>query len=76
MRPPPFPSSVFVWGGVAILLVLNLVRIHRVLNSCRIWSPTELKTPQPLPATHCLYVMYFDTGKEGGVEPERSLEGR
>jgi hypothetical protein len=35
-------------------------------------------TPTPLPATHCLNILYFDTGKrgEGGrVEPERRLDG-
>jgi hypothetical protein len=49
----------------------------RVLISSRIWSPT-LNAPHLLPATHCLYIMYFDTGKgeEGGVEPERRLEGQ
>jgi hypothetical protein len=26
---------------------------QRVLNYCRIWSPTGLNTPHPLPATHC-----------------------
>ncbi len=34
---------IFVWGGVAILQVLNLVR-NRVLNSCNIWSTTQLNT--------------------------------
>jgi hypothetical protein len=42
-----------------------------VLNSCRIRSPTGLNTPYPLPATHCLYILYFDTGKGSIVEPER-----
>ncbi len=23
--------------------------------------------PHPLPATHCLYILYFDFGKGGGV---------
>ncbi len=44
-------TDVFVWGGVAILLVLNLVR-NRVLNFCRIWSTTQLNTPTPLPRSH------------------------
>jgi len=50
-----------------------------MLNSCRIWSPTGLNTPpHPLPATHCLYKLYFDTGKggRGSAEPERRLEGQ
>jgi hypothetical protein len=37
------------------LKVLNLIR-NRVLNSCRILSPTQLNTaPHPLPATHCMF---------------------
>ncbi len=41
------------------MLVLNLVR-NRVLNSCRIWSTTQLYTPSSPPptATHCLYILY------------------
>jgi hypothetical protein len=41
---------------------------------------TGLNIPHPLPAKHCLYILYFDTGKgeggRGGVEPERRLEGQ
>jgi hypothetical protein len=33
---------------------------------CRIWSPTRLNIPHPLPATQCLYKLYFDTEKGGG----------
>ncbi len=40
LMPPPLLG--FCLGcGVAILQVLNLVR-NRALNSCRIWSPTQL----------------------------------
>jgi hypothetical protein len=56
---------------------LNQVR-NRVLNSSRIWSPTQLNKPpippqpHPLTATHCLYILYctvgyVDFGKGGGV---------
>jgi hypothetical protein len=47
-----------------------------LFNSCRIWSPTGFNIPHPLLATHCLYIMNFDTGKGRGgrVEPERRLE--
>ncbi len=42
--------------------------------------PTGLNTlpPPTLPATHCLFIMYFDTGKggRGRVELERRLEGQ
>jgi hypothetical protein len=54
-----------------------------VFNSCRIWSPTQLNTPHtPFPATHCLFISYFDTGKgvrgvgNWGGKPERRLEGQ
>ncbi len=63
------PLQGFVLGGVAILQVLNLVR-YRVLNSCRIWSPTRLNTPPPSkPHTVYLYCT-FDTGKRGRGEGE------
>ncbi len=34
--------------------------------------------PHPLPAPHCVYMLYFDSGKgEGGRdEPERRLKGQ
>ncbi len=41
---------------------------YRVLNSCRIWSPTQLNTPPPLRATYCLYILYFDFVEGGGGE--------
>jgi hypothetical protein len=50
----------FVWGGLA-----NFVDSES--DTCRIWSPTGLITPHPLPAMHCLYILYFDTRKGGGV---------
>jgi hypothetical protein len=52
---------------------------YRVLNSWEYGLQQDTTPPNPLPATHCLYVMYFDTGKVGGgerVEPERKLEGQ
>jgi hypothetical protein len=44
----------------------------------RIWCPTGINTPHSLTATHCLYILYFDTGKGlgGRVELERRLEGQ
>jgi hypothetical protein len=60
----------FVWGGVAILYVLNLVK-NRVFNSCRIWSTTQLNTPPPPPtATHCICT--FTLGRGGGGQREGS----
>ncbi len=46
-----------------------------MLNSCRIWSPTGFNTPpHPLPATHCLYKLFFDIGRGGGVVPDIRLK--
>jgi hypothetical protein len=82
--PWPLPSLVFIWDVAAILLVLNLVR-DTVINNSRNWSPTQLNNPppptcpHPLPATHCLYKLYFDFGKRemgGGGDPERRFEGQ
>jgi hypothetical protein len=54
--------------------------VHSVkLMQNRIWSPTGLNIHHPLPATHCLYLLYFEKEKVGGrkgggVEPERRWE--
>ncbi len=64
MTPPLLLSFCLRWC-LAIVYVLNLVR-YSVLNSCRIWSTTELNTPHLLPAKHCPHILYFDTRKGGG----------
>jgi hypothetical protein len=58
-------TGVFVWGGVEILQVLNLVR-NRVLNSCRIWSTTQLHPHPPPHPSHPLSV--YSVLWEGEVE--------
>ncbi len=46
--------------------MLNVVR-YRVLNSCRIWSPTGLThTPPPPPPSHTLSVYTLLWHREGG----------
>ncbi len=50
VRPPPLLG--FCLGGKRNFVGSESGQIHRVLNSCRIWSPTGHNTPQPLPATH------------------------
>jgi hypothetical protein len=68
-------TGVYVWGGVAILLVLNLVRI-RVLNSCRIWSTTQFNNP-PQPHTVCVYCTFaLERGGEGWGEVRERVEGQ
>ncbi len=58
-----------VWGCLAILYLVR----YRVLNSCRIWSPTGL-----CPHTVCIYCTLTQGRGEGGgrVEPEKRLEGQ
>ncbi len=72
-RPPPLLG--FVWGGLAILYALNLDR-YRVLNLCRIWSPTGLNTPPPPSHTLSVYTLLRHAGGRGRYEPERRLEGQ
>ncbi len=51
------------WGGKAsVQHVLNQIR-DRVLNPCRIWSPTQLNTPLYEQNNVCIN---FDFGKRGG----------
>jgi hypothetical protein len=59
----------FLFGVVA----LNLVR-NRVINSCRIWSLTQLNTPHPTPSqphTVCIFctLTLGRKGREEGGEP-------
>ncbi len=65
------PLLGFFLGGKAILWVLNLVR-NRVLNSCRIWSPTQLNTPltPSQPHTVCMYCTLI-LGRGGGELNQR-----
>jgi hypothetical protein len=62
---------IFVWGGVAILYVLNLV-----LNSRRIWYTTQLNTPPPPTAKHCLYTVHLLWEGGGGGEVREKVEGQ
>jgi hypothetical protein len=61
LRPPPLLGFCLLWSSLAILKVLNLV----------IYAENGLQQdsapPPPLPATDCLCILYFDTGKGGGL---------
>ncbi len=54
--------------------ILNLVR-YRVIAPAEYGLQQDSVPPTPFPATHCLNILYFDTGKEGKgggeVEPDR-----
>jgi hypothetical protein len=43
--------------------------------TCRIWFPTQLNTPHPLPATDIQCTLALGRGGRGG-EQERRLEGQ
>ncbi len=75
LSPPPLLGFCLGWS-IAILYVLNLVR-YRVLNFCKIWSPTGLNTP-PSQRLSVFTVLWHRVGGGGGgrVESERSLEGQ
>ncbi len=69
-------TGVLVWGGVAILNVLNLVRIQCVKLLQNMVYNTTQHPPTPA-ATHCLYILYVYFGKGGGVEEVREkVEGQ
>jgi hypothetical protein len=54
------------------LLVLNVFRDRvRLLQNMVSNTP-----PHPLPATHRLYILYYDKKRGGRVEPERRLKGQ
>ncbi len=55
----------FVWGGKAILKVMNLVR-NRILNSRRKGSPTQLDTPAPHTVCISYTVLWLWEGGRGG----------
>ncbi len=66
MRPPPLQGFCLGWSikfvgsesGQSVKLPQNMVS-NRSLH------------PHPLPTTHCLYILYFDTG-EGGELNQRA----
>ncbi len=73
----------FRWGGGGSSTFVGSesgqIQSVKVLNSCRIWSPTELNIPtpsQPLTAV-CVYCTVIrGRGRGGTVEPEKRLEGQ
>jgi hypothetical protein len=76
----PIPNVVFTGhfclGRCSNLYVLNLVR-NRVLNSCKIWSTTQLKTPHPHPHSHTLSVYTVCLlWEEGRGEVREKVEGQ
>jgi hypothetical protein len=50
-------------------------QIQSVKTSAEYVLQHNSTNPDLLPVTHCLYIMYFDTGRGGEGEPERRFEG-
>ncbi len=64
LRPPLLLG--FSLGQSCNFAFLNLVR-YRVLTLAEYgWSPTGPNTPRPLPATHCLYILYSTSTQRRG----------
>ncbi len=69
-----------VWGPLpprllfGVVKILNLIR-NRVLNSYRMWSPTQLNTPTHPSHKLSVYTAFWllKGGSGGVVEPERRL---
>jgi hypothetical protein len=63
----PSPPQFFVWGGLPSNFIgsetgqIQSVKLLQNMVSNR----TQHPPPNPLPATHCLYILYFDTGGGG-----------
>ncbi len=66
-------SWIFAIGDLTIFWFLNRSR-YRVLNSSRN-GIQQNSTPPPLPATHFLHLLYFDTGKGGESWTREKLRG-
>jgi hypothetical protein len=56
----PLSSWVFVWGGLEILLVLNLKLLQNMFSNRTSYSPP------PLPYTLHTYIQYTYSHREGG----------
>ncbi len=72
----PLPTQVFVWGGLEILQVLNLVRYTAECYTSAeyglLWSLTGFNTPHHPSQPHSVtYILYFDTGKGEVNQRER-----
>ncbi len=73
----PLPSKVFVWGGLAPFEGSESGQKQSVKFLQNMVSNTTQQPPpsHPLPATHCLYILYFDFKKGGGAGEENQREG-
>ncbi len=65
LRPPPLPSFCLGWQGNFVGSECGQIQSVNLLQNMVSNSPHH---PHPLPATHCLYILYFDFGRGGEVE--------
>ncbi len=76
LRPPPLLRFCLGWSSNFVGSKSGQKQSVKLLQNL---VSTGYKPPPPLPATHCLYILYFDTGKgEGGRESwtREELEGQ
>jgi hypothetical protein len=75
LRPPPLLSFCLRWCSNFVGSESGQKQSVKLLQNM---VSNTTQHPHPLPATHCLYVLYFYFGKggSGGCEQERRLEGQ
>ena len=75
MRPPSLLGFCLGWSSDFVGSEYGQIQSVKLLQN--MISNTTQRPPPP-PDTHCLYILYFDTGngERGRDEPERRLEGQ
>jgi hypothetical protein len=75
--PPLLGFCFFVWGRSSNYVGSESGQIQSVKLLSNMVSIRTQHPPPPLPAIHCLYILYLDTrkGEGGGVEPEKKVRG-
>jgi hypothetical protein len=74
LTPPPLLGFCLGWSSNFVGSESGQIQSVKLLYNM---VSNRNRHPQPLPATHCLYILYCETGKggwEGRVEPARRLE--
>ncbi len=75
LRPSPLLGFCQGWSSDFVGSESGQIQSVKLLQNV---VSNRIQLPHPLPATQCLCVLYFDTGKGvgGRVEPQRRLEGQ
>ncbi len=70
MRPPPLLGYCLGWSSNFVGSESGQIQSVKHLQNM-----VSNRTQHPLPATHCLYKLYFDTGKGEGMGEVNQKEG-